>query len=111
MSVVAEGFWRVRTTTDETRAMAERLASGTQAHLEALDEAITAAARNWRFDRIASVDKSILRLGAYELFNEPQTPAAVVIDEAIEMAKRFGEADSPAFVNGVLDAIRRKARP
>ena len=111
MSVVAEGFWRVRTTTDETRAMAERLASGTQAHLAALDEAITAAARNWRFDRIASVDKSILRLGAYELFNEPQTPAAVVIDEAIEMAKRFGEADSPAFVNGVLDAIRRKARP
>jgi len=111
MSVVAEGFWRVRTTTDETRAMAERLASGTQAHLEALDEAITTAARNWRFDRIASVDKSILRLGAYELFNEPQTPAAVVIDEAIEMAKRFGEADSPAFVNGVLDAIRRKARP
>ena len=111
MSVVADGFWRVRTTTDETRAMAERLASGTRAHLEALDEAITAAARNWRFDRIASVDKSILRLGAYELFNEPQTPAAVVIDEAIEMAKRFGEADSPAFVNGVLDAIRRKARP
>jgi len=111
MSAVAEGFWRVRTTTDETRAMAERLAAGTQAHLQALDEAITAAARNWRFDRIASVDKSILRLGAYELFNEPQTPAAVVIDEAIEMAKRFGEADSPAFVNGVLDAIRRKARP
>jgi N utilization substance protein B len=57
------------------------------------------------------VDKSILRLGAYELFHEPATPAAVVIDEAVEMAKRFGEADSPAFVNGVLDAIRRQARP
>jgi N utilization substance protein B len=111
MAAVAESFWRVRTTTGETRAMAERLASGTEAHLAALDEAITAAARNWRFDRIASVDKSILRLGAYELMNEPETPAAVVIDEAIEMAKRFGEADSPAFVNGVLDAIRRKARP
>jgi N utilization substance protein B len=111
MPAVAESFWRVRTTTEETRAMAERLASGAQAHLEALDEAIAAAARNWRLDRIASVDKSILRLGAYELLNEPLTPAAVVIDEAIEMAKRFGEADSPAFVNGVLDAIRRKARP
>jgi N utilization substance protein B len=111
MPVVAEGFWRVRTTTDETRAMAERLASGTQAHQEEVDEAITAAARNWRFDRIASVDKNILRLGAYELMREPDTPAAVVIDEAIEMAKRFGEADSPAFVNGVLDAIRRKLRP
>ena len=63
MSVVAEGFWRVRSTTEETRAMAERLACGAQAHLEAVDGAITAAARNWRFDRIASVDKNILRLG------------------------------------------------
>ena len=111
MPVVAETFWRVRTTTDETRAMAERLASGTHAHRAAVDEAITAAALNWRFDRIASVDKNILRLGAYELMVERETPAAVVIDEAVEMAKRFGEADSPAFVNGVLDAIRRKARP
>jgi len=111
MSTVAETFWRVRSTTDETRAMAERLASGAHANLEAVDEAITAATRNWRFDRIATVDKSILRLGAYELLLEPQTPAAVVIDEAVEMAKRFGEADSPSFVNGVLDAIRRKARP
>ncbi len=111
MTVVAEGFWRVRTTMQETRAIAERLASGTETHREAVDEAITAAARNWRFDRIASVDKNILRLGAYELMVERDTPAAVVIDEAVEMAKRFGEADSPAFVNGVLDAIRRKARP
>jgi N utilization substance protein B len=111
MAVVAEGFWRVRTTTDETRAMAERLARGAHEHRQAVDEAITAAARNWRFDRIASVDKNILRLGAYELMLEPETPAAVVINEAVEMAKRFGEADSPGFVNGVLDAIRRKARP
>ena len=111
MPVVAEAFWRVRTTTDETRAMAERLASGTHAHREVVDQAITAAALHWRFDRIASVDKNILRLGAYELMVERETPAAVVIDEAVEMAKRFGEADSPAFVNGVLDAIRRKARP
>ena len=110
MTVVAEGFWRVRTTTDETRAMAERLAAGAQAHLEAVDQAIAEVSRNWRFDRIAAVDKSILRLGAYELLEEKQTPAAVVIDEAVEMAKRFGEADSPAFVNGVLDAIMRKAR-
>jgi N utilization substance protein B len=110
MTVVAEGFWRVRSTVQETRAIAERLATGTEAHHDAVDEAITAAARNWRFDRIASVDKNILRLGAYELMVERETPAAVVIDEAVEMAKRFGEADSPAFVNGVLDAIRRKER-
>jgi N utilization substance protein B len=53
---------------------------------------------------------TILRLGAYELSAEPETPSAVVLDEAVELAKRFGEADSPSFVNGVLDAIRRKVR-
>jgi N utilization substance protein B len=56
------------------------------------------------------VDKAVLRLGAYELMQEPGTPAAVVIDEAVELAKRFSEADSPAFVNGVLDALRKKVR-
>jgi N utilization substance protein B len=56
------------------------------------------------------VDRTILRLGAYELAAEADTPAAVVLDEAVELAKRFGEADSPSFVNGVLDAIRRRVR-
>jgi N utilization substance protein B len=111
MAAVAPAFWKVRTTTDETRAIAERLARGTESRLEGVDEAIVGASRNWRFDRIAAVDKSILRLGAYELMHEQETPAAVVIDEAVEMAKRFGDADSPAFVNGILDAIKRKARP
>ena len=69
-----------------------------------------AAATNWRFERIAAVDRTILRLGTYELMKEGETPAAVVIDEAVELAKRFGEAESHAFVNGVLDAIRRKVR-
>ena len=68
------------------------------------------AATHWRLDRIATVDRTILRLGAYELAAEEATPAAVVIDEAVELAKRFGEADSPAFVNGVLDAIRKRVR-
>ena len=110
MDRVAEAFWRVRTTTDETRGRSEGLARGAQGCLDELDEAIAAAATNWRFDRIAGVDKNILRLGTYELMREPTTPTAVVLDEAVELAKRFGEADSPAFVNGVLDAIRRRVR-
>ena len=110
MERVAELFWKVRTTTDETRAAAERLAGGAQAELARIDEAIAGAALNWRFDRIAAVDRNILRVGVYELMCEPATPAAVILDEAVEMAKRFGEADSPAFVNGVLDAIRRRVR-
>jgi len=106
MDRVTAAFWQVRTTTDETRAAAERLARGAQAHAAALDEAISQVATNWRLDRIASVDLNILRIGAYELMMEPHTPPPVVLDEAVEMAKRFGEAGSPAFVNGVLDAIR-----
>jgi N utilization substance protein B len=110
MDRVAGLFWQVRTSTPETRAMAERLARGGQAHVERLDEVISAASTNWRFERIAAVDRNILRIGAYELMEEPQTPSSVIIDEAVEMAKRFGEADSPPFVNGVLDAVMRKVR-
>jgi N utilization substance protein B len=90
--------------------MAERLFTGTVEHHVSIDERIVAALTNWRFDRVAEVDKAVLRLGAYELMREPQTPAAVVIDEAVELAKRFSGADSPAFVNGVLDALKQKVR-
>jgi N utilization substance protein B len=110
MDQVVESFWRVRQTTPAIRAMADRLATGAARRKGELDAAIGAAASNWRLDRIAPVDRTILRLGAYELLGEPETPAAVVLDEAVEMAKRFGEADSPAFVNGVLDAVRKACR-
>jgi len=110
MDAVVDSFWLVRSTTETTRAIAERLARGCQRHLEQIDKTIAAAATRWRFPRIAAVDRNILRLGTYELMAEPDTPAPVVLDEAIEMAKRFGEADSPAFVNGVLDAILRRTR-
>jgi N utilization substance protein B len=111
MGAVIEGFWRLRSGTPEMRGMAERLARGAESRVGELDEAIAEAATNWRLDRIAPVDRTILRLGAYELVAEAGTPAAVILDEAVELAKRFGEAESPAFVNGVLDAIRRRVRP
>ena len=107
---VSRSYWQVRTTTDETRARAETLARGAQREVETLDAAIAAAATNWRFDRIAAVDKNILRIAAYELLKEPETPPSVIIDEAVEMAKRFSEADAPKFVNGVLDAVMRTTR-
>ncbi len=110
MDRVAGLFWQVRTSTDETRAAAERLARGAQGHLARLDEEITRASHNWRFDRIAAIDKNILRLAVYELMQEPGTPSSVVIDEAVELAKRFSEVDSPPFVNGVLDAIKARVR-
>jgi N utilization substance protein B len=110
MDRVATLFWKVRTTTDETRARSEELARGAQREVAALDTAIEAALTNWRFDRVAAVDRNILRIAAYELIMEPHTPAAVVIDEAVEMAKRFSEAEAPGFVNGVLDAVKRAVR-
>lgn len=103
-------FWKMRSSTEETKGRAESLARGAQGVVGRLDEEITKASTNWRFERIAAVDRNILRIGAYELMKEPETPASVIIDEAVEMAKRFGEADSPSFVNGVLDAIRGAVR-
>jgi transcription antitermination protein NusB len=110
MDRVAGLFWKVRTTTDPTREMAERLARGAQANVERIDAAIAKASTHWRFERIAGVDRNILRVGVYELMMEPQTPSSVIIDEAVEMAKRFSEKDSPGFVNGVLDAVKRAVR-
>jgi transcription antitermination protein NusB len=103
-------FWKVRSGTPEMKKMAERLARGAQANVERLDEAVTASLTNWRFDRVAGIDRNIMRLATYELMHEKETPASVIIDEAVEMAKRFGEADSPPFVNGVLDAVKTKVR-
>ncbi len=85
------------------------LFDGTVSHQEEIDRSITEAAENWRISRMPPVDRNVLRLGAFELLFSSETPAAVAFDEAIELAKRFGSKDSPAFVNGVLDKIRQIA--
>jgi N utilization substance protein B len=85
------------------------LYDGVVAQLSDIDAKITAAAENWRIARMPTVDRNILRIGAYELLHMQDTPAAVAFDEAIELARRYGTADSSAFVNGVLDRLRREA--
>jgi len=91
------------------RAFAKELVLGVAAHREALDEKLRAIARNWRLERMAHVDRNVLRLAAFEiLFLD--TPAAVAIDEAVELAHEFGDDASPRFVNGVLDALVREPR-
>jgi transcription antitermination protein NusB len=80
-------------------------------HLADLDKGLAAAAENWRLPRMAAVDRNVLRLGACELLYAPETPPGVALDEAIELARRYGAAGSPAFVNGVLDRVRRNAAP
>src|SRR5271157_1778841 len=83
------------------------LYDGVVAHLDEIDRRLGAAAENWRLPRMAAVDRNVLRLGAYELLFTPNTPAGVAIDEAIELARRYGAKDSPGFVNGVLDRLRQ----
>jgi N utilization substance protein B len=93
---------------DSAREFAERLSSGTVAHLAELDAAIERHAQHWRLSRMAVIDRLILRLATYELLHEPETPPGVVIDEALELARTFSEEDAVRFVNGVLDAIHKQ---
>ena len=88
---------------------AERLVTTARTRLAEIDDAIQSASRNWRLDRMSRVDRNILRLATCELRHSPDVPVKVVINEA-ELAKRFGTADSPAFVNGILDRIAHQIR-
>lgn len=86
------------------------LYDGVGTNLAAIDAKLTATAENWRLSRMMPVDRNVLRMGIYELSHAAEpTPIAVAIDEAIELSRRFGSADSPAFVNGILDRIAKPA--
>ena len=92
---------------DQARRYACSLVVGVLAERRELDRLIADAAENWRLGRMAIVDRNILRLGAWELAYNPDIPEKVAIDEAIELAKRFGSKESGAFVNGILDRVRK----
>jgi N utilization substance protein B len=83
------------------------LYDGVRLHRADIDQRLAGAAENWRLPRMAAVDRNILRLGAFELLFAADTPASVAIDEAIELARRFGTAESASFVNGLLDRLHR----
>ena len=88
-----------------SRRFAEDLTEGTIAHLQSIDARIEAQAQHWRLERMAVIDRLILRMAVYEFLYRPETPRMVVIDEAIELARTFSEQDAVRFVNGVLDGI------
>ncbi|MBI2898083.1 MAG: transcription antitermination factor NusB [Deltaproteobacteria bacterium] len=81
------------------------LVRGVASKLAEIDEVIKSASQNWRIERMARVDRNILRLATYELYHVPDVPRRVSLNEAIELGKRYGAEDSPAFVNGILDRI------
>jgi N utilization substance protein B len=110
---VVETFWSndqapTAALSDDLRAFADGLASGVATHIAQIDPVIVEAAEHWRIERMNAIDRLILRLAVYELLYETDTPAPVIINEALELARTFADADSVRFVNGVLDAIRRR---
>ncbi|HVT43715.1 MAG TPA: transcription antitermination factor NusB [Thermoanaerobaculia bacterium] len=90
------------------REFAVRIFEGTLRHLTEIDQMIIQQADNWRLSRMAAVDRNIIRMSIYEFMYEDETPTLVVIDEAIEIAKRYGTQKSSQFINGILDGILKR---
>lgn len=93
---------------DDVRRFATSLVVGTIEHLETIDQLLASRAEHWRIERMATVDRNILRLAVYELLYETETPKVVIINEAIEIARRYSTYEATQFINGLLDAIRRQ---
>lgn len=109
-SHVFPAFWEDRRFGTEVREMAERLVRGTVARRDAIDSLVEESSEHWRLARMPVVDRNILRLAVYEFLCE-KTPQIVVIDEAVDLAKRFGGEESGQFVNGLLDSLRKRLEP
>jgi N utilization substance protein B len=96
--------------TGKVREFAEGLVQGVQAQREVIDEAIRARSKNWSLSRMPRVDLNVMRLATYELMFRADIPKKVSINEAIEIVRRYGDKESPAFVNGILDEIEACAK-
>ena len=98
-------FWKPLKDGEETKEFAERLVQGVREHKQDLDGLIGRYATNWKVSRMQIVDRNILRLGTYELLWLDEVPARVTLNEAIELAREFGDEEASKFVNGILDKI------
>lgn len=93
---------------DDLREFATALTNGVAATIDQIDPLIAEAAEHWRIERMAVMDRIILRLAVYEFLNQPETPSKVIINEALELARTFSGDEAVRFINGILDGIRRK---
>lgn len=98
-------FWREFPGDAEGRSYADSAVRGVLAERAQLDQRVVSASANWRLERMTPIARNVLRLGTWELLTHPEIPRAVIIDESVEIAKRYGGQESGAFVNGVLDRI------
>lgn len=111
-SYCSQDFWQSQDEADSSiREFADRLVKGTVENLGRIDDIIARHATNWNIERMAVVDRNILRLAAYELLYMEDIPPKVSINEAVEIAKKFGDKNSGKFVNGILDKIKKVEAP
>jgi N utilization substance protein B len=103
-----DSFWREKKAPVETKDYCRRLVEGILADRGEIDDAIQSISEHWRITRMALVDRNILRLAAFELLRAEPMPPAIVINEAIEIAKKYSGPEAAIFVNGILDALRKK---
>jgi len=104
-------FLRGRKLDSDAEAFARALFEGAIREVERLDELIRQHSEHWRLERMPALDRNLVRIALYELLYFPETPPAVVINEALQISRRFSGAESVAFVNGVLDSVRRELQP
>ena len=105
---VLRSYMTGKTIAEDVRSFAAGLVGAVGQRREEIDRLIEAAGASWRIERMAVVDRSILRLAIAEMLSDPATPAPVVINEAIEIAKRYSAPEAASFVNGILDAVRKR---
>jgi len=103
---VLEQFWSRQEVDPQIREFTEHLVTGVMERRAEIDSRIVAVSKNWRIERMGVVDRNVLRIGVFELTAGEGTPPAVIIDESVEIAKRFGSEGSGGFINGILDSIR-----
>ena len=107
-------YWPARDAEEQLegplREFADGLVRGATSRQEEIDAMLAANAQNWRVERMAVIDRLVLRLGVYEVLAEPETPSKVIINEALELARSYSGEEAVAFVNGVLDAVRKELR-
>ena len=108
VETIIDTFEELQKANPSTREFATMILHGTVKNLAQIDEMITAQADNWRLSRMAVVDRNIIRMSIYEFLHQNDTPKLVIIDEAIEIAKKFGTVKSPPFINGILDGILKR---
>ena len=106
--MIVDTFEDLQKSKPNTREFAVKIFRGTVDHLAEIDDMIQAQAENWRLSRMAVVDRNIIRMSIYEFLHETDTPKLVIIDEAIEIAKKFGTQKSSQFINGILDGILKR---